>query len=212
MLVRDLGIMPYRDALDVQRQTHAQVLDGQLPGAGALLVVEHPPVITIGRRGNPRKHIVASPERLAQLGIEVVETDRGGDVTYHGPGQVVLYPIVPLADRTIGVGSYMRLLEQVVIDTVAAYGIAGERDHCATGVWIGGAKLCAMGVRVRRRITMHGLAVNVTTDMSHFDAIVPCGLAGRPVTSLRQLLGNSTPPLAVVKTNLVETFQRTWLS
>jgi len=211
MLVRDLGTMRYSDALDVQRQIHAQVLDGQLPGAGALLVVEHPPVITIGRRGK-REHIIADDKRLIQLGIELIETDRGGDVTYHGPGQVVLYPIVHLADRGIGIGSYMRLLEQVVIDTVAAYGIAGERDQCATGVWVNSAKLCAMGVRVRRGITMHGLAVNVTTDMSHFDAIVPCGLAGRAVTSLGRLLGSSAPPIEIVKTNLVETFQRTWLS
>jgi lipoate-protein ligase B len=209
MLLRDLGTMPYRDALDVQRQTHARVVDGDLPGA--LLLVEHPPVITIGRRGK-REHILADDARLAQLGIDLVETDRGGDVTYHGPGQVVLYPIVRLADRGIGIGSYMRLLEQVVIDVVAAYGVAAERDHCATGVWIGGAKLCAMGVRVRRGITMHGLAVNVATDMTHFDAIVPCGLAGRPVTSLAQLCGNNAPRIEVVKANLVETFQRTWLS
>jgi lipoate-protein ligase B len=209
MLLRDLGTMPYRDALDVQRQTHARVVDGDLPGA--LLLVEHLPVITIGRRGK-REHILADDARLAQLGIDLVETDRGGDVTYHGPGQVVLYPIVRLADRGIGIGSYMRLLEQVVIDAVAAYGVAAERDHCATGVWIGGAKLCAMGVRVRRGITMHGLAVNVATDMTHFDAIVPCGLAGRPVTSLAQLCGNNAPRIEVVKANLVETFQRTWLS
>lgn len=201
--VRDLGRMDYARAYDAQCQTHERVVAGERPGA--LLLVEHDPVITVGRRANAAKHIVASAERLQQLGIDMVETNRGGDVTYHGPGQLVCYPILPLGPMKMGVGSYMRWLEQCVIDTLAKFDIEGQRDHCATGVWIEDAKICAMGVRVRRNVTLHGLALNVTTDLKHFQTIIPCGLAGRSVTSMRNLLGDRTPAIDEVKRALVET-------
>src|SRR5690606_29440764 len=147
-------------------------------------------------------HVLATPGLLARHGVELVETDRGGDVTYHGPGQLVAYPIVDLNRVGLRLHEYMRALEGAVIAAVAGFGVAGERDPAATGVWVPGAvrgesaKLCAMGVRVRRWVSMHGLALNVTTDLSHFGLIVPCGLAGRPVTSLHALLGDRCPPMA----------------
>src|SRR5262249_23731675 len=160
--------------------------------------VEHdPPVITVTPRAGV--NLLASPEALAAAGIEVEETDRGGDITYHGPGQLVVYPILDLNLLKLRLHEYMRMLAAAVIDTCAAFGVRARRDVCATGVWVPrgdadasngtcgsltDAKICAMGVRVRRWVTMHGLALNVTTDLSHFSHIVPCGLVGRPVTSL----------------------------
>lgn len=209
--VIDLGRMPYGPAWAAQRSHHETVLGwraevdggGRRP-VGRLLIVEHDPVITISRRPGVAAHLVATPELLSRHGIEVHETDRGGDITYHGPGQVVLYPIVDLKRAGIRVVEYVRLLEQAVIGALAGYGVVGERDDEATGVWVGGgedgapAKVCAIGVRVRKWVTLHGLAVNVRTDLSHFETIVPCGLAGRPVTSLEKLLGDECPAFGAV--------------
>ncbi len=163
-------------------------------GEERLFVVEHPPVITFGRRGALDGRLLASADQLAQLGVEVVQTDRGGDVTFHGPGQIVAYPIVRLNDHGLSVGAYVHGLEQVVVGTLADVGIPAETDRCAIGIWARGGdavpgKVCAIGVRVRRGVSMHGLALNVTTDLSFFDLIVPCGLAGRPVTSIERLIG-----------------------
>ena len=198
----DLGRMAYTPALDAQREHHAAVLaareacDATL---GHILSVEHDPVITITHRPGVADHLIASPELLARQGIEVHQTDRGGDITYHGPGQQVLYPIIDLKRTGIRVVEYIRLLEQAVIDAIAPLGLEGRRDPEATGVWItpaaGGpdAKICAIGVRVRKWITMHGLALNVRTNLDHFGLIVPCGLTGRPVTSLERELGERCP-------------------
>ncbi len=171
-------------------------------------------MITIGRHPGASRHLIASAEGLARHGVEVVETDRGGGITYHGPGQLVAYPILDLNLLNLGLHAYMRLLESAVIDAVARYGVVGQRDPSATGVWVDAeqqssspAKLCAMGVRVRRWISMHGLALNVTTDLRHFDLIVPCGL-DRPVTSLREILGDRCPPMEDVKHALVESLTR----
>ena len=209
----DLGRMAYAPAYEAQQAHHEAVLgwreasagDGHDRPLGRVLIVEHDPVITISRRPGVAEHLLASPELLAGRGIEVCETDRGGDITYHGPGQVVLYPIIDLKRAKIRVVEYVRLLEQAVIDTIAAYGVAGERDAEATGVWVtpreGGdqaAKVCAIGVRVRKWVTLHGLALNVRTDLSHFSTIVPCGLAGRPVTNLERLLGDGCPAFGEV--------------
>jgi len=183
-----------------------------------LLLVEHDPVITISRRPGAREHLVASPGELSRLGIEVGETDRGGDITYHGPGQVVAYPILDLQRLDLGVGAYMRLLEEIVIHTIARYGVQGHRDPGATGVWVddprdvatgraNSAKIAALGIRVSRWVTMHGLALNVATNLDHFRAIVPCGLTGRPVTSLRHLLGDTAPSMDDVKQSLAEEFR-----
>jgi lipoyl(octanoyl) transferase len=212
--VVDLGRMPYAKAFDAQQAHHAEVLaarDTPSPIPGRLLLVEHDPVITITRRPGASDHLLADPARLAALGIAVAPTDRGGDITYHGPGQVVVYPIVDLNALGFRLHDYMRALEAAVIDTVAAYGLAAVREPGATGVWTRPApdappaKIAAMGVRVRRWVTLHGLALNVTTDLSHFDTIVPCGLAGRAVTSLARELGDACPPIARVKADLART-------
>jgi lipoate-protein ligase B len=199
MQIEDLGTMGYRDAWARQESAHADVLAG---GTERILLVEHPPVITFGRRDDGRgtsQHLVASSDQLAQLGVEVVQSDRGGDITFHGPGQLVAYPIVRLNDHRLSVGGYVRALENAVIDTLATFGVVARREQGAVGIWVDDAKVCAIGVRVRRGVTLHGLALNVTTDVRYFNLIVPCGLTGRPVTSLAQILGDRTPALADVK-------------
>jgi len=205
LAVHDLERLSYLDALVIQQQTHQQVLDGGRP---TLLLVEHDPVITVSRRRSAPGNLLADAQTLARLGIDVQPTDRGGDVTYHGPGQLVAYPILRLADLGLNVGRYMRLLEEVVIDTLTHWHVPAQRDPRATGVWIGTDKICAMGIRVRRNVTLHGLALNVDPDMSHFETIVPCGLCGRGVTSLQTLLGRKCPTMADVKAALTATMQR----
>ncbi len=222
LLVRDLGRLPYAEAFDVQRTVHADVVAGD--ATPTLLLVEHEPVITISRRKGAARHLLADEERLAQLGIDVQPTDRGGDITYHGPGQLVAYPIVRMKTLGLNVGRYMWLLEKIVIDTVAAFGVAGVREEGATGVWVraksekrkteGGtdgevtSKIASIGVRISRGVSMHGLALNVRTNLSHFDTIVPCGLSGRRVTNLVELLGEATPAMADVKAALVNAARR----
>ena len=150
-----------------------------------LLLVEHPHVVTMGRNGQAA-HLLASAEVLAATGIEYYETNRGGDVTYHGPGQLVGYPIIQLSKWKRDVHAYVRALEEVIIRVLADFGLAGERVAGATGVWTGGAKICAIGVHLSRWVSSHGFALNVATDLQYFQYIVPCGLT-KPVTSLRQL-------------------------
>ncbi len=215
-VIIDLGRLAYLPAYQVQLEHHQRVVDRNT--GPVLLLVEHDPVITVSRRATAAKNLIAPPALLQQLGIEVQPTDRGGDVTYHGPGQLVVYPILRLTDLHMNVGAYMRFLEEVVIQTVATFGIVARRDKANTGVWIDGdfitpasprpVKLCAMGIRVRRNVTLHGLALNVTTDLQHFQTIVPCGLAGLGVTSLRQLLGQRTPDMSQVKTALTTAMLR----
>lgn len=204
--VIDLGRLPYAPALETQRRHHAEVLAGREVGGpiGRILTVEHDPVITVSRRPDAPKHLLATPELLARHGVEVHPTDRGGDITYHGPGQVVVYPIIDLRRVGLRVVEFVRTLEQAVIDAVEPLGVPGRRDPEATGVWIGGpdgrpAKLCAIGVRVSKWVTMHGLAVNVRTNLDHFGLIVPCGLAGRAVTSLERELGPACPETDAVR-------------
>ena len=222
--VRDLGRMAYAPAFERQRRLQAEVIAAREAGVGGppgpmhLLLVEHdPPVITVSRRRGAREHLVATGAQLAAAGVEFAETDRGGDITYHGPGQLVAYPIVDLNRFGLRLHGWMRRLEQAVIDTVGRFGLEAVRDPDATGVWLpsaaagpvpGGAKVCAMGVRVSRWVTMHGLALNVTTNLAHFDLIVPCGLAGRPVTSLERELGSACPSMDDVKAVLVAELDR----
>jgi lipoyl(octanoyl) transferase len=193
--------MAYAPALAVQQATHAAVLAGSC--AETLILVEHEPVITVSQRRAAGKHLLASPQHLAQLGIDIQTTDRGGDITYHGPGQLVAYPIIRLHAHGLNLGRYMRLLEQVVMDTVETLGIAAHRTDGCTGVWIGDRKIAALGVRIRRQVTLHGLALNVHPDLRHFDTIVPCGLANKGVTSMRELLMERCPTLEQVKDELI---------
>jgi lipoyl(octanoyl) transferase len=210
----DLGRISYDEALVRQRSIRDRVLAERAAGGGmTILLLEHdPPVVTVTRRPSAASHVLASPEALAARGVELRETDRGGDVTWHGPGQVVAYAILDLPRFGLRVGSHMRLLEQVVIDTIGEHGLEGRRDPGATGVWIGegpaAAKIAAMGVRVGRGVSMHGLALNVDCDLSHFGLIVPCGLAGRPVTSMAKALGAAPPSVAEVKRGLAAAFAR----
>ncbi len=215
--VIDLDRMAYQEAWDAQRRHHAEVLAARErgePEIGRILLVEHEPVITVTKRPGAIAHLLASPELLARHGVELVQTDRGGDITYHGPGQLVCYPIIDLQRLHLRLHEYMRLLEQAVIDTIAVFGVTGERDPGATGVWVRrgetepARKICAMGVRVSRWISMHGLALNVTTNLDNFGLIVPCGLAGRSVTSLNALLGDACPPMERVKVELVSSLRR----
>jgi lipoyl(octanoyl) transferase len=197
-----LGRIGYREAYKAQCDHVEEVLaarEAGTPEIGRILVVEHEPVITVSRRPGAAKHLLANPELLARDGVSLEETDRGGDITYHGPGQVVLYPILDLNLLNLGLHAYMRLLEQAVIDCCASFRVPAHRDPSATGVWVSpegigidpgpgprDAKICAMGVRVRKWVSMHGLALNVRTNLEHFGLIVPCGLAGRSVTSLER--------------------------
>jgi lipoyl(octanoyl) transferase len=214
--IEDLGRMSYEDALRRQRQAHAEVLAARsVGGPMRLLLVEHdPPVITVSRRPSAAGHVLASPERLARLGVQRVETDRGGDVTWHGPGQLVAYPILDLERLGLRIHGYMRFLEDAVIELLAEFGAAGQRDADATGVWIESGeppralKVCAMGVRVSRWVSMHGLALNVAPDLSFFDLIVPCGLADRGVTSLRRVLGDACPTMDQAKAGLSRILER----
>jgi lipoyl(octanoyl) transferase len=184
--VRRLGVVPYTEALALQRalveERRVDAIDD------VLLLVEHPPVLTLGVRGDGgRSHILATPETLASHGIEVHETGRGGDITYHGPGQIVGYPILNLKPDRCDVHRYVRDLEEMLIRVARDYGIQATRVAGATGVWIGDEKLAAIGVRISRWITSHGFALNVATDLSHFDLIVPCGIPDKGVTSLGRL-------------------------
>jgi lipoyl(octanoyl) transferase len=206
--VLDLGSMGYREAFELQRAHLEEVLasrEAGQPEIGRLLLVEHDPVITVSRRASAGGHVTATPAMLERAGVVLEQTDRGGDVTYHGPGQLVAYPILDLNRLGLNLHAYMRLLEQTVIDTLGAYGLEGWRDQGATGVWVNeapGAKIAAMGVRVRRWISMHGLALNVCPEMTHFDLIVPCGLAGRSVTSMQRELGEACPSMEEAKKRL----------
>jgi lipoyl(octanoyl) transferase len=180
--------MAYDEALALQRQLVEDRRAGRVDDL--LLFVEHPHVLTLGVRGDGgRSHILAAPERLADLGVEVRETGRGGDITYHGPGQIVGYPIVDLKPDRCDVHRYVRDLEEVMIRTLGEYGVAGARVEGLTGVWVGREKLAAIGVRISRWITSHGFAFNLATDLDYFNLIVPCGIADRGVTSLERLLG-----------------------
>jgi len=203
--VQDLGRLAYAPALARQRLIHQQVLAGQSPPT--LLLVEHDPVITLSRSGSTAKHLLADKTQLALLGIDVQPTDRGGDITYHGPGQLVAYPILPLTCWGLNVGHYMRLLERVAIDTAATFAVTAIQLPRCVGVWVDGSpprKLCALGVRVRKNVSLHGLAFNVAPDLTHYQTIVPCGLAGKGVTSLAQLLGLAAPAMEQVKPVLVD--------
>jgi lipoyl(octanoyl) transferase len=194
--VRRLGRVDYGDALELQ----ARLVEERRRGAigDTLLLLEHPPVITLGvkTRGKP-VNIVASPEALAAEGVSVFETGRGGDITYHGPGQLVGYPILDLRPDRCDVHRYVRDLEEALILALRESGVEGRRVAGLTGVWVGPAareeKIAAIGVRISRWITSHGFALNVATDLRHFRLIVPCGIADRGVTSIEQVLGRSVP-------------------
>lgn len=191
-----LGCVPYEQAWGWQRALVAARRAGELPDV--LLLLEHPPVYTLGRRGRP-EHVLATPEEIAAAGAQVLWVDRGGDATYHGPGQVVGYPIVDLRAWRTDAHAYVRALEAALIAALADYGVAGEHDPAYTGVWVNRRKIAAIGVRIAAWVTSHGFALNVSTDLRAFDRIVPCGIPDRGVTSLERELGQAPPLISVAE-------------
>jgi len=185
--VRRLGLVSYADGLERQRALVDERKAGRIPDT--LLLLQHPHVLTIGVKKDGRQHILAAPELLAARGVEVFETGRGGDVTYHGPGQLVGYPIIDLSPDRRDVHKYVRDLEAVMIGVCADYGLTADRVKGMSGAWLGDAKIGAIGVRISRWVTSHGFAFNVTTDLDFFNLIVPCGIADKAVTSLAVQLG-----------------------
>jgi lipoyl(octanoyl) transferase len=201
--VRRLGLVPYGDALDLQKALVEERRAGRVPDL--LLLLQHPAVITLGVRRDSRSHVTASDGQLAMHGIEVHETGRGGDVTYHGPGQIVGYPILDLRPDRCDVHRYVRDLEEVMIRVCADYGLAAHRVEGLSGAWVGTEKIGAIGVRISRWITSHGFAFNVNTRLDDFQLIVPCGIADRGVTSLGKLLGEE-PSIVEVEDRLIRRF------
>ncbi len=204
--VRRWGTVPYRTALGRQQDLVRSRQAGDI--ADQLVLLEHPPVITVGVSGRGRPgHVLAPSHRLHELGIEVIDVPRGGDVTYHGPGQLVGYPILSLKPDRCDVHRYVRDLEEVLIRTAARFGVEAGRIEGLTGIWVGREKLAAIGVRLSRWVTSHGFALNVATDLDHFRFIVPCGLAGYGVTSLARRLGTA-PPWTEVEATVATEFAR----
>lgn len=214
---QDLGRMAYQEAWDYQEKLLAENVaakTGQRDTRHYLLFVEHPPVYTLGKSGNIGNVLISEEERTSR-GIEFFKINRGGDITYHGPGQIVVYPIFDLEKFYTDIGRYLRNLEEVIIQTLAEYGIRGDRSKGETGVWIDPdvkgreRKICAIGVRCSRWVTMHGLAFNVNTDLSYFNNIIPCGIQDKQVTSLQKELGRPLD-MTEVQTKLKANFEKVY--
>jgi len=206
----DLGLIDYERAWDIQHQLWARRVEGELPDV--LLFLEHPHVITLGRRGN-RSHLIASPEVLDAMKIPIFHVERGGDVTYHGPGQIVAYPIFNLKDYGYRLIRYVSQLEEVILSVLKDFEIGGRRDPLNRGVWVNSEKIASVGVAIKRWVSFHGLSLNYETDLKYFELINPCGLEGKKMTSIAKILGTE-----VSRTHLVERinfhfrqiFERDW--
>jgi lipoyl(octanoyl) transferase len=219
VLLRDLGFQDFKTTWDLQEQLLAETLkvksanrDREVPEStpNYFLWVEHPHVYTLGRNGNP-ENLLVSEELLAQRGAQFYKINRGGDITYHGPGQLVGYPILDLDNFFTDIHKYLRFLEEVIILTLAEYGIEGDRSPGETGVWLDvgttqARKICAMGIRASRWVTMHGFALNVNADLSYFDLMIPCGIQDKGVTSIAKELGREIP-LEEVKIKIQKHFE-----
>ncbi|HJQ52369.1 MAG TPA: lipoyl(octanoyl) transferase LipB [Gemmatimonadaceae bacterium] len=199
-----LGRMGYAEALELQRNIARDRISGAIP-QDVLLLVEHPSVVTLGRAAK-EKHLVASPEFLRSKGVEVFDVERGGDVTYHGPGQLVGYPIIDLKRHRLDLHWYLRKIEEALINALAEYGIPAERNTAYTGVWTRGRKIASIGVHARDWVTWHGFALNVTTDLSFFDLIVPCGIDGVVMTSIAREIGVADVPIQDVRDRVTAEF------
>lgn len=185
-IVLDLGKADYKEVWDLQKKVHLYKQKKKFEDV--IITVEHEPVYTLGKTGN-RNHILISDEEMKQRGISYYEIDRGGDITYHGPGQLVVYPVFDLNNHYKDTHRFLRDLEEVVIKTLKEYNINSHRIEEYTGVWVGEEKICAIGIKVSRWITMHGLALNVNNDLSYFNKIIPCGIFEKGVTSMKKTLG-----------------------
>ena len=218
--LKDLGLKDYKEVWNDQNILFQEVIDIKLanrereeqePTPNYFLFTEHPHVYTLGKSGNIN-NLLLSEEQLKEKGATFFKSNRGGDITYHGPGQVVGYPIIDLDNFFPDIHVYMRKLEEVIILTIAEYGLKGERSEGETGVWLDvgtpfARKICALGVRTSRWVTMHGFALNVTTDLGYFDHIIPCGIRGKAVTSIKAELGKIIPQ-EEIKTKILEYFSK----
>ncbi|MBM4277305.1 MAG: lipoyl(octanoyl) transferase LipB [Deltaproteobacteria bacterium] len=207
----DLGTVDYAKALDLQHQFWSKRVEGEVPDL--LLILEHPHVITLGRRGE-RSHLLISPDVLEAMKIPLFHTERGGDVTYHGPGQLVVYPIFNLKDYGYRLIQYVSQLEEVILSVLMDFGIEGKRDSSNRGVWAGGDKIASIGVAIKRWGSFHGIALNYATDLKYFELINPCGLKGIRITSIEKIIGEKVPRDRLVERiifHFKEIFKRNWL-
>ena len=221
VIVQDLGLRDYKETWDYQEKLFSEIINTKirnrrenagLETSNYLLIVEHPHVYTLGKSGDI-SNLLASEEELTSKGAKFYHINRGGDITYHGPGQIVGYPILDLDNFFTDIHKYLRLLEEMVILTLADYGIKGERSSGETGVWLDvetplARKICAMGVRSSRWVTMHGFAFNINTDLSYFDHMIPCGIRDKAVTSLNRELGVEQLDMQKVKRALISHFHQ----
>jgi len=198
MNILDLGRMSYNSAWDIQKEYHKKVVSGKEPDT--LIIVEHEPVYTLGKSANDNHLLQSASEE-----IQVFRIERGGDITFHGPGQIVVYPILDLNRFVKSVSWYMRTLEKIIIDTLSDFEIKAGLKDGLTGVWVGDEKIGAQGVRISRWVTMHGLALNVNTDLRYFDGIIPCGIFDYGVTSMEKLMGRKQD-INKVKNTIIKYF------
>lgn len=218
--ITDLGFRDYKESWDYQEEIFKSIIESkimnrregtQFPTPNHFLFVEHPHVFTLGKSGD-QSHLLVDEEFLESRGAKFYRINRGGDITYHGPGQLVGYPILDLDNFFTDIHKYLRMLEEMVILTLEEYGIKGERSKGETGVWLDvgtpfARKICAMGVRASRWVTMHGFALNVNTDLGYFDLMIPCGIKGKSVTSLNVELGRKEIPIKEVQEKLLAHFE-----
>ncbi len=209
-LILDLGLIDYKKAWDLQHELWLKRVEERLPDL--LLILEHPHVITLGRRGD-RSSLLVSPEVLKEMGIPLIQVERGGEVTYHGPGQLVGYPILNLKDYGYRVTQYIYEIEEVLIRALRDFGIEGSRDFRNRGVWVRDKKIASIGIAIQRWVSFHGFALNYRTELQYFDWIYPCGLQGVKMTSIREILGKEISRDRVVERvsfHFKEIFQRAW--
>ncbi|MHC1737123.1 MAG: lipoyl(octanoyl) transferase LipB [Ignavibacteriaceae bacterium] len=205
ILYCDQGILDYKEAWDIQSKIHAKRVANRIPDL--LFLLEHPNTYTLGKIAK-KEHLIGSKEYLADRGISVYEIDRGGDITYHGPGQLVGYPIISLTDWVQDSHKYLRALEEVIILTCNYFNLEAGRNEKHTGVWIGDSKIAAIGIKISRWVTMHGFAFNINTDLSLFNGIIPCGISDKGVTSLRKEMKVGQVDMGLVKEVVLRNFQK----
>jgi lipoate-protein ligase B len=206
----DLGLMEYEKVWNLQHQLWSRRVEGELPDL--LLILEHPHVITLGRRGN-RIHLKVSPEILEAMKIPIFHVERGGNITYHGPGQMVAYPILDLKDYGYRLIQYVDQLEEVILRALRDFGIEGEKDASNRGIWAKGNKIASIGVTIKQWVSFHGFALNYETDLKYFDLINPCGLVGEKMTSMAKILGKGISRKELAERIILhfkEVFQKEW--
>lgn len=206
LTVYKLGLVNYKKALELQLSLLNKIKNGEL--GENLLLLEHPPTFTIGRRGNP-EHFLTNQEELKDKGMHIEIVGRGGDITYHGPGQLVGYPILDLSNHKCDIHLFLRNIEEVIINALSDFDITGERKREYTGVWVGDEKIASIGVGVKKWMTYHGFALNVNTDLTYFDMIVPCGIPGIKMTSIKELSRDKKDiDMSEVKDSIIGAFSR----